>query len=56
MFTGDYVPVGRCSVCGGVVSLPLNHMSVARIVPTCESCGAKEDMASRLPVIPMKTP
>lgn len=46
-------PVGRCSECGGVVSVPRYCMSTQRPVPTCESCGATADPAAHLPVIPM---
>lgn len=46
-------PIGKCSICGGVVSLPVSYMSVFPPVPTCEKCGATEDRAARLPIIPM---
>ena len=46
--------VGKCSECGGVVSLPLVSHSVVRPVPTCEKCGATADVTANLPVIPMK--
>lgn len=45
-------PIGRCSQCNGIVSLPNVWMSVNRPVPFCESCGAMADMYSNLPVIP----
>ncbi len=46
--------VGKCSLCGGLVTVPKTFMSTVPPVPTCESCGAVEDVASRLPVVPMK--
>lgn len=49
-------PVGRCSECGGVVSLPISYMSVKRPVPTCERCGAVADEAVDLPLMPMIPP
>lgn len=49
-------PIGRCSECGGVVSLPEYWMGVNRPLPTCESCGrvANEANYLNLPIIPMK--
>lgn len=45
-------PVGRCSQCGGVVSIPPVFWSVMRPVPSCERCGAVLDEAHSLPVVP----
>lgn len=55
---GDKRVVGRCSLCGGVVSAPLVFWSVTQPVPQCETCGAYADQAANLPVVPMtpKTP
>ena len=47
-------PVGRCSQCGGVVSVPVIFHSVCRPVPSCESCGAVMDEAHGLPVVPTR--
>jgi hypothetical protein len=47
-------PIGRCSECGGVVSIPTVWHSVSRPVPSCEACGAVADETSHLPVIPTK--
>lgn len=44
-------PVGKCSCCGGVVSVPTVYMSVCRPPVSCESCGAVADPARNLPVI-----
>lgn len=43
--------VGKCSQCGGVVSLPKVWMSVNRPVPTCERCHAVVDETAHLPVV-----
>lgn len=43
--------VGRCSLCGGYVSLP---SYVGCFIPTCESCKAVMDATADLPVLPMK--
>lgn len=48
---GDRRPVGKCSCCGGVVSLPVAWWSVNRPVPTCERCGAVADETDPLPVV-----
>lgn len=45
-------PVGSCSQCGGVVSLPITFHSVKRPVPTCESCGAVASETRNMPIIP----
>lgn len=47
----DQLPVGKCSNCGGVVSIPRVFYSVKRPVPTCEKCGAKADETQNLPLI-----
>lgn len=49
-------PVGRCSECGGVVSIPRSWMSVNRPVPRCERCGGVADEADKLPRIKIKSP
>lgn len=46
--------IGRCSCCGGLVTVPSIWMSVVPPVPTCEACGATSDVNDKLPVIPMK--
>ena len=45
---GNNRPVGKCSQCGGVVSVPRIWHGVNRPVPTCERCGAGEDEAASL--------
>lgn len=45
--------VGKCSICGGVVSIPTVFWSTVPPVATCEKCGATEDRVANLPVIPM---
>ena len=46
--------VGKCSKCGGIVSIPTVWMSVNRPIASCEKCGAYEDETAHLPEIPMK--
>jgi len=46
--------VGRCSQCGGLVTVPLVWHGVVPPTPTCASCGAVESGdAAPLPVIPL---
>lgn len=45
------IPVGKCSQCGGVVSVPRVWMSVNRPIPRCERCGGYADEAANLPTI-----
>lgn len=45
--------IGRCSECGGTVSLPTVWHSVNRPTPKCEGCGATADPRYYLPTIPM---
>jgi hypothetical protein len=47
----DNRPIGKCSQCGGIVSVPTYFHSVNRPLPTCERCGAVADETSNLPVI-----
>ena len=42
--------IGKCSICGGLVTLPEYHHSVTPPVPKCKKCGA---VADNLPTIPM---
>jgi hypothetical protein len=51
---GDKRIVGKCSICGGIVSVPTVFLSVVPPVPTCESCGASEDQTANLPTVPMR--
>ena len=48
----DRRPIGKCSQCGGVGSIPTVFWSVNRPVARCERCGAIADETDRLPVIP----
>ena len=41
--------VGRCSLCGGAVTIPIVYWGVGQPQPTCRSCGA----TMRQPVLPM---
>jgi|GEM_PF-5465399 len=41
--------VGRCSQCGGNVTVPSEWLGIHPPVPTCHSCGAQA--VSRLPII-----
>lgn len=45
-------PIGTCSQCGGVVSIPTVWYGVTRPVPSCESCGATAAGWPNLPMIP----
>lgn len=51
---GDYIIVGRCGRCGGIVSTPRIWMGTQRPPKTCESCDAVVNEASGLPVLPMQ--
>jgi hypothetical protein len=46
--------VGRCSCCGGSVTLPIMWQSIVTPKATCESCGAVADVGG--PVIPTTKP
>jgi hypothetical protein len=46
--------VGKCSLCGGVVTMPESWMSVDPPSPQCQKCHAVKDDTDGLPVIPMK--
>lgn len=45
--------VGRCSLCGGQVSVPVHWSGVHPPVPTCRSCGAKASPSDYLPKLDM---
>jgi hypothetical protein len=32
--------IGKCSICGGNVTVPSVYHSITPPVPTCDSCGA----------------
>ncbi len=46
-------PIGKCSICGGIVSIPSVYMSVNKPIPRCENCGAVEKSID-LPIIEMQ--
>lgn len=46
--------VGKCSLCGGLVTVPTVFWSVVPPTPTCQKCGAVMDVAATLPTVPMK--
>lgn len=46
--------IGKCSNCGGNVSVPTVWYSVVPPVPTCEKCGATP--TDTLPIIQMQPP
>lgn len=52
---GNSQTVGRCSLCGGLVTLPAAWWSVVPAEPTCEGCGATA-APPELPTIPMVPP
>ena len=44
--------IGKCSICGGLVTVPNIWYGINPPIPTCSSCGAvKKDL---LPVIDME--
>lgn len=43
--------VGKCSQCGGIVSVPTVYLSVVPPVPQCERCHAVQDVTDGLPII-----
>jgi len=45
--------IGRCSLCGGTVVVPVAFMSTVPPQPRCRDCGAV-GAEPALPVIPMK--
>ncbi len=45
--------IGKCSQCGGIVSVPTSHMSVIPPAPSCESCHGTPD---NLPTVKIKSP
>lgn len=45
---------GKCSICGGIVTVATIWWSVVPPVPTCQKCGAVQDTTSNLPIVPMK--
>lgn len=51
MFPNEQV-IGRCSICGGEVTVPVMWWGVIPPTPTCSKCGATEAKAAG-PVIPM---
>lgn len=51
-WNGYLKPIGRCSQCGGIVSVPRYWIGVGRPPATCEICGATADHHPNLPVIP----
>lgn len=48
--------VGKCGLCGGVVSVPRLWFGVGRPPATCEQCGAVRDDTAHLPTLPMVAP
>jgi len=46
--------VGKCSICGGRVTVPDVWMGINPPIPQCENCYAFEDTTKDLPVVPMK--
>lgn len=44
--------IGKCSLCGGRVTVPTIWLGVIPPTPTCESCGAVAETPG--PVIPMR--
>jgi len=46
--------IGKCSICGGRVTVPAVWWSIVPPKPTCERCGAVYDEEAYLPTLPMK--
>jgi hypothetical protein len=46
--------VGRCSLCGGSVTIPTFYHSVVPPTPTCQSCGATKK--NTMPIVEMEQP
>lgn len=46
--------IGKCSICGGLVTIPSHPYSINSPTPKCESCGAYVDKNYSMPVVPMK--
>jgi hypothetical protein len=46
--------VGKCSICGGLVTVPIIFYSTVPPAPTCQQCGASMDINENLPIVPMK--
>jgi len=47
-------PIGKCALCGGVVSIPTSEHSAGRPVAQCEDCHATASESAPLSVVPMK--
>lgn len=44
--------LGKCSICGGQVTVPSSWLGILPPTPTCQSCGAEAENPG--PVIPMR--
>ena len=53
MFNGNWLAIGYCDQCGGIVSIPIVSHGESRIVPRCERCDAVADESANLRVIKM---
>ncbi len=47
------IVLGKCSICGGIVSMPTIWFGILPPIAACESCFAIEDKYSDLPTVPM---
>lgn len=54
MGTLNHRIVGKCSVCGGIVSVPTLWYGVNRPPLMCESCGAVADDTANMHIVPMR--
>jgi hypothetical protein len=45
--------LGRCSKCGGAVTVPHAWYGVTPAIPTCQACGARKK--NDLPIIEMES-
>lgn len=46
--------IGKCSICGGRVTVPTTSLSVIPPRPQCEQCGAYASKTAGLPSVPME--
>jgi hypothetical protein len=56
MRTLDDRVVGKCGICGGLVTVPTVWHSVVPPTPQCQKCHAVKDETANLPTVPMVPP
>lgn len=50
----NQLPIGKCSLCGGLVTVPMIWHGINPPPKTCSGCGAEVDEAANLKTLPMK--